>query len=576
MGGNQDPEEPTRRPRSWSSRHDAVALRAFAAKQREQAAIGRRAAALIREEAAFIRAEAARVRDDGARTRDDAARVRDQAALVRDEAARARDAAAKSRSEAMRRRILNSTQPVSREGWAELIALDRLAESHAETATTRDREASSLDRKAAEKDREAAERDRAAANSDRAAADRDRDAADQDRAAAENDREAADADLDCSDAELLMAEKKVSRTDRLSSLGRVSAGIAHELNTPLATLQSNLAVLEERFASLPPAELSALLADLRLSSDRIAGVVQDMKTWVRGDDVDAPRTPIQLAALLEASLKRVEPALDGRVRVTASFLPVPEVWGVASRLDRAFTSLLINAAHAMPEGRADNEIAIKVFPAGEDVIVEVRDNGVGIAPDALPHLFDPFYSTRDGEGGTGLGLAMCEQIISDHGGSITVESTQGKGTLFQVALPTDAKTRAPPERIHISTNAMPQVLVIDDDPALIRSISRTLFGRCEVTTAFNGQEGLERILAAREPWTLVLCDMTMPVLNGREFHQQLLRRSPELAARVVFMSGGAISDETHAFLASIPNPKLEKPFTTRALLALLEQNLERH
>lgn len=114
-----------------------------------------------------------------------------------------------------------------------------------------------------------------------------------------------------------------------------------------------------------------------------------------------------------------------------------------------------------------------------------------------------------------------------------------------------------------------RVLLIDDDVALTRSLGRHLDGRCDVTTAVNGQEGLERLLAPGA-YDLVLCDLSMPVMNGRQLYEQLLKRAPQLAPSVVFITGGALSHDTEQFLEAIPNTKLLKPFSPRALLDLLD------
>lgn len=472
----------------WKANRDSVALRNFVAQQRTEAAEERRLASQVREEAAHLRSEAAVVRDLGARIRDDAARVRDQAAVVRDQAAQSRSSAMRTRDEAKRLHIARAS-PLSRQDWAELVEFDRVASEYGRDASTRDREAAMLDRQASEKDREAAERDGEAANSDRLAADRDRDAADQDRAAAEKDRDAADADRATSEEELELVEQRLTRSERLAVLGRLSAGVAHELNNPLAALQANLSTLEELLTPGASGDLAEILADLRLSTKRIVGVVDDMRLWVRGDTSSKARAQLEIATLVQAAVKLSAHEVEQRATVKVDIGPLPPVWGVGHRLGQVFVNLLVNAAHAMPEGRAGNEIVVSAKASDGIVHVDVRDNGVGIPPDVLPHLFEPFFTTRESEGGTGLGLAMCEQILTDHGAEITVESTLGAGTVFHVRLPIDSQPNAPlaaPHRAH--------VLLIDDDAALRRSLVRQLRDRCDVTTAANGQAGLEQLL----------------------------------------------------------------------------------
>ena len=487
--------------------------------------------------------------------------------MVRDQAAQARSSAMRARDEAKRQHIARAS-PLSRRDWAELLEFDRVASEYGRDASARDREAAMLDRQASEKDREAAERDREAANSDRLAADRDRDAADQDRAAAEKDREAADADRATSDEELEAVEQQLTRSERLAILGRLSAGVAHELNNPLAALQANLSALEALLAPDTSQDLAEILADLRLSTKRIVGVVDDMRLWVRGDTASSARVPLELATLVQEAVKLSAHEVEPRATVKVDVGPLPAVWGVSHRLGQVFVNLLVNAAHAMPEGRAGNEIVVSAKASDGMVQVDVRDNGVGIPPEVLPHLFEPFFTTRESQGGTGLGLAMCEQILTDHGAEITVESTLGVGTVFHVRLPIDSPPSAPlaaPQRAH--------VLVIDDDAAVRRSLVRQLSGRYDVTTAANGQAGLELLLRPGAAFDLVLCDLSMPVMNGRQLFEQLRLHAPHLAANVVFITGGALSQETEDFLAALPNAKLYKPFGQHELIDLLETRL---
>lgn len=570
-----DAEAAAARQRAWKGRHEAQAAREFAAHQREQAGDQRRRAAAVREEAALIRLEGSRIRDEGARTRDDAARVRDQAALVRDLAARSRDEALQTRDAATRLRLARNPN-LTREDWVALLDLDRAASKQSQEASARDREAAQLDRQAAEKDREAAERDRTAASSDRLAADKDRDAADQDRGAAEADRQAADADREESERDLGLAESRLARAERLGAVGRLTAGIAHELNNPLMTLMASLTMFEHEVLGAGSRELPALLTDARLAAERIGHIVQDLRAWVKGEPGHTATTTFDLRQVLEDSLRLTARDFDGHARVVASLAPLPPVAGVPQRMGQVFLNLLQNAAQAMPRGRAGNELRVRANAEGDSVWVELEDNGVGIAPEVLPHVFDPFFTTREVGGGTGLGLAVCERIVGDHGGTLTLKSTVGQGTTFRLTLPrADAKPAVPATPTPVPTGRHARLLLIDDDPALTRSLARMLSSRCDTTIAANGKEGLEALLGPGAPWDLVLCDVTMPVMGGVELHRELHAQHPGLADELVFISGGSIDEATEGYLSSLPNLRLAKPFGLEQLHALIAERLAR-
>lgn len=517
-------------------------MRAFASHQRNQAAEARLAAARLREEAAVVRDRAAHLRDEAAQKRDEAARKLEEFTAAR----------------------LADAQDHRHGQWLGEFARAATATELARQAAMHDREASLLDRQAAEKDRDAAQRERDAAHSDRVAAERDRKAADEEQEAAELFQSTVEADLEGKDAPTLLDVQRRIRSDRLSTLGRISAGVAHELNTPLAALQSNLAVLEARRAA-PDGDV---IGDLRASIERIARVIDDLRGWVRVDDSDATREKVDLRKVLEEAVATSVGQRRGDIVASVEVQPMLPLWGVTKRLREVFLNLLSRAADAMPEGRDGNEIHVRAFTEGRLVKIEVRDNGRTIDPDSLPHVFDPFFALSEGQGGTGLGLAVCEQVVTDHGGTLSVESTPGAGTTFSLCLPTGQEVA--PEVVAPPTSRRAQVLLIDDDAALTRSLRRALSSRCDVTIAANGKEGLERLLAPGDGYDLVLCDLSMPVMNGRQMYEQILKQAPHLAPGIVFITGGALSHDTEQFINALPNTKLFKPFSPRALLDLLD------
>jgi CheY-like chemotaxis protein len=212
-------------------------------------------------------------------------------------------------------------------------------------------------------------------------------------------------------------------------------------------------------------------------------------------------------------------------------------------------------------------------PAGE-AIVEVTDNGLGIADDVRSRIFDPFFTTKPVGLGLGLGLSICHGIVSAHGGTISVDSARGRGSTFRVVLPAprDAGARAAtPVRLQAADRAEVQrkrVLVIDDEPALAAMIRRVLEKDCEVHLAIDAREGLER-LASVETYDVVLCDLMMPDMTGMDLYAEVARRHPGLEHRFVFMTGGAFTPRATEFLASVKNRRLEKPFETAVLRAIV-------
>ncbi|MET0405484.1 MAG: ATP-binding protein, partial [Cystobacter sp.] len=253
------------------------------------------------------------------------------------------------------------------------------------------------------------------------------------------------------------------------------------------------------------------------------------------------------------------------------FEPVPAVQGSESRLCQVFLNLLLNAAHAIPEGDAlEHEIRVVIRESGAgEVVVEVRDTGVGMSPEVRARVFDPFFTTKPVGEGTGLGLSICHGIIDSMGGRIAVDSTVGKGSVFRVSLgvagvPVEA--RAEPEAQPAVGRA--RILVVDDEPYVTRALQRSLSPEHEVATV-NGARAALKLFDQGSRFDLILCDVMMPGMTGMDLYAELNRNVPDQAQRVVFMTGGAFTPRALSFLQEVSNPKLSKPLDLRQLRALV-------
>jgi CheY-like chemotaxis protein len=241
--------------------------------------------------------------------------------------------------------------------------------------------------------------------------------------------------------------------------------------------------------------------------------------------------------------------------------------GNEARLVQVFINLLVNAAQAIPPGRVEeNEIRITTAMGADGfVVVEVSDTGQGMAPEVSARLFEPFFTTKPMGQGTGLGLSISRNIIEGMGGSLTFRSTVGKGTTFRVTLPAAREESQERQEAARSPEALAQggrVLVVDDEPFVGASAKRILKPVCEVVAVTSAREALELVSAGLQ-FDLVLCDLMMPQMTGMELQEELTRRAPEIAARMLFLSGGAITPEAQQFLQA--RQWIEKPFDSQRL-----------
>jgi CheY-like chemotaxis protein/anti-sigma regulatory factor (Ser/Thr protein kinase) len=255
---------------------------------------------------------------------------------------------------------------------------------------------------------------------------------------------------------------------------------------------------------------------------------------------------------------------------------VPSVEANEARLGQVFLNLLVNAAQALHEGRAQhNEIRVSSRLVGERVIVEVSDTGVGIPPAIIGRIFDPFFTTKAVGVGTGLGLAICQRIVTDMGGELTVESEVGKGTTFRVTLPVsrgeERDTAVPVESVPVA-GRRGKILVVDDEKLIVSVVKRILSKEHDVVAFVAAKEALA-LCESGEKFDLILCDLMMPDMTGMDFHRELSLIAPDQANRMIFLTGGAFTAKARNFLSDTPKEHIEKPFDVANLRAIVQRYL---
>ncbi len=355
------------------------------------------------------------------------------------------------------------------------------------------------------------------------------------------------------------AQLRAEATERLASLGTLAAGVAHEINNPLAYVLGNLSYVRE---SLRSHELAGLgeeerraLAEAIHGAERVRDVVRSLRAYSRPGH--GPPTRIDVAGELSGALKLVGNTIRHRARVVEQLGEVPPVLARPNELGQVFVNLLVNAGQAVRPG-ASAEILVRCFTAPDGRAgVEVADNGVGIPPEVHPRIFEPFFTTKPVGDGTGLGLSICHGIVTRLGGTIGFESEPGIGTRFTVLLP----AAGPAKAVEVEEAVAPprgRIMVVDDDPAVTRALARLLGRTAEVAVETDPEVALGRLATAPFP-DAILCDVMMPGLSGPGFHERLLASSPVLARRVVFITGGAVSESIAAAVAATGQPCVEKP-----------------
>ncbi len=379
--------------------------------------------------------------------------------------------------------------------------------------------------------------------------------------------------------ERLLLEAELRQAQKLESLGQLAAGVAHEINNPLGFVIGNLDYLKEELPSALSEELgdcSTAIAQACEGAMRVRDVVRELLAFSRNDEEEIEPTDVN--ECLESTLRLAANQIKARACLVRDYGALPPVLGDRSRLGQVFLNLVLNAAQALPEGEATaNEIRVTTYlDDAEQVFIEVRDTGPGIAEDIREKIFDPFFTTKPVGEGTGLGLSICHGIVTGLGGEITVDSEVGRGTAVQVRLPALVDASQPEPSPHEKSAefevARAKLLIVDDEPLIRAALKRYLVAWFEVEVAENGRQAWEK-LEGDVSYDLVLCDLIMPEMTGMELFEAICADSAHLARRFVFITGGAFTQRARDFLERVENTVLYKPFAFRELRDLIAERV---
>ena len=373
-------------------------------------------------------------------------------------------------------------------------------------------------------------------------------------------------------------QNQLSQAARLEAVGRMVSGVAHELNNPLTAI---IAFAQDLAGSHRSDEDREALTVIMQQADRCRVIVGDLLVLARSRREERRRVaPGELvrrvAKVFERDSARYGVALD--VEVAAD---LPEIEVDPAGIEQVLTNLLTNAFQASERG---GQVRLAVVSTADRVEFRVEDDGAGIAPDVMPRLFEPFYTTKGPGQGTGLGLAVSHTIIEQHGGSIVAENRNegGRGARFIVRLPFDRRpvppsaVPLPPTGLTRPTDQPRRALVVDDEPAIRAAIRRALERRgWTVDEAGDGEEAWLRVdqRGASADYDAIITDLRMPGMSGMALMERLRAAYPGLAARTLVITGDTASPHVAEFLKSLPTPYLQKPFEMRTVVDRVEQIL---
>jgi len=366
------------------------------------------------------------------------------------------------------------------------------------------------------------------------------------------------------------AHQQIVRSDKLSALGQLVAGVAHELNNPLTTIIGRAELL---LTDISSGKASRDLQQIVTEGERAAKIVQNLLSFSR------QTSPTKQFCNINEILRRVLQILENDFRVnniqvrTEMDPQLPQTMVDAGQMQQVFVNIANNAYHAMMEQENRRSLTIRTRLDEDKLRVEFSDTGPGIPAEQQQYIFEPFFTTKSESKGTGLGLSISYGILQAHGGRIDVKSIVGEGTTFVIELPVLA---APEEVFVVEPTVTPpatidvrKVLIIDDEQNISEMISEMLANEgCETTVVTTGELALQKM--KEHDYDLILCDIRMPGMDGREIYRQVTHHMPQLVRRFVFVTGD-ISDQTRDFLEETGNQHFMKPFTRQTLMQAIKQ-----
>lgn len=367
--------------------------------------------------------------------------------------------------------------------------------------------------------------------------------------------------------------ERIFQAEKMSAMGELLAGVAHELNNPLSVVVGHALMLREEVTD---PEITRRIEKISAAAERCGGIVKSFLAMARQqpvqlEPVDLRETLRQVAELLEQSDRTLHAAM--RLDVADD---LPEVQGDAQQLSQVVINLVVNAWQAIGESGVGDTIRVSVRPDPVAGVVELRvaDNGPGIPEEIRGRIFDPLFTTKEAGKGTGIGLAFCHRVVTAHSGDIRLVAGAG-GATFLVRLPIarpDA-TETDPDAGGGTRVLRGRVLVIDDEEDVADMI-REMLARDGFVVDRTGSAEAALSLVRGHSYTLVLTDLNMPGMGGRGFYDTVLRDLPALAPRIGFITGDTMSSQVRDFLESSGRPYLEKPVSPSELRQLARRMLE--
>jgi two-component system NtrC family sensor kinase len=374
------------------------------------------------------------------------------------------------------------------------------------------------------------------------------------------------------------AEEALRQSEKLAEMGSLLAGVAHELNNPLAIVIAHTFLLGKAGGNGTVVRRAQKIAE---AAERCARIVRSFLALARQRPTE--RQPVKLNQVVREAAELLAYRLNvDTVEVVLDLSEnLPLLWADPHQLTQVIVNLINNAHQAMREHPMPRRLTLtsRFIPSRARIQLTVADTGPGVPPEIRLRIFEPFFTTKPPGEGTGLGLSLCQGIIEGHGGIIRLESTQGPGAVVLIELPVEVPASRE-SNVHVplvmdSSSPVREkaILVVDDEPEIASVLADLLsVDGHRVETASNGGSALAKL--QQKSYDLVMTDIRMPIMDGPSLYREMERRYPTLCRRIIFVTGDALTPETGEWLAKTGRPKLSKPFVFEEVRSIIQRTLQ--
>ncbi|WP_120502568.1 ATP-binding protein [Roseovarius sp. EL26] len=373
------------------------------------------------------------------------------------------------------------------------------------------------------------------------------------------------------EAELAQQQDQLYQNDKMSAMGELLAGVAHELNNPLSVVVGHSLMLRE---DCTEPEILRQVDKISTAAERCSRIVKTFLTMARQQPVKMQCVDINEIVQTAMDVARFGDAGEGLSMTCDLALELPEICADPDQITQVIINLILNAEQAIHESGKGARITLETRLSQDGAAIEilVEDDGPGIAKNIRSRIFEPFFTTKDVGEGTGIGLALCHRIIGSHGGQITLTDQQDGGSLFNIQLPVQAagSTSESTERATGQAQPFIRVLIVDDEEDVAELNAEILTRAGYQVDVFNQAERAIESLSKHD-YGLILSDLNMPQLDGRGFFETIQTEFPDMVDKIAFVTGDTMGRASQTFLRDAQRPCIEKPVSPKELRAFVSE-----